>query len=1119
MKYLSYSKTHTIHSCGGVFLFICAFIAIGNMLIPPAIAIADEVDNATFAAELNEKEEYVPDEILVILADEANEDTEEIAAVVGGVVKQKISFRNSRKIRRAGRQTKLNRKRVLRIKLPKGKSVKQAIAEQKNKKDPRIVLVEPNYKVRISAIPNDPLFANLWGLKNTGQTGGTPYSDINAESAWDITTGSDDVVVAVIDTGIDYLHPDLAQNMWTNTGEIAGNSIDDDDNGFVDDVYGYDFVSNDGDPMDEHNHGTHCAGTIGARGNNSTGVAGVNWRCKLMACRFLDASGSGSVADAIEGINYAVANGADILSNSWGGGGYSATLEAAIENAKDNGVLFVAAAGNSAENTDVTPHYPSSYDVENVIAVAATDDDDALASFSNYGQHTVHIAAPGVSILSTVRNNAYNWYNGTSMATPHVAGAAALLLANDPTMSVYELKSRLLWTGDVVDSLSTKTITSRRLNVYNALTTEPTLTVLDPNDEVTWVQGFEWPIEWMSVGGGETVDIYLLKAGAIFLQLADDIPNSGKYDWEITEAAGTGSDYRIWIDDGVNSDESDSNFTITDSPTDYFTELFSSDTGRFDLSNKSLLLTPDGSASQYSACLKEITELPVNPTDSTNLQLGDDDYELVTLTGNSVEFYEESYGSFYVTSNGYITFETYDTDYSESISEHFTLKRIAGLFCDLNPGQSGSVLLNEVDDRVVITWLGVPEYGRTNSNTFQIEMFYEGPIRISWLSVEAQYSLVGVSEGLGTGTDFLPSNISSYESCPPEIASIEITGPDSVSEQSEAQFACIAHYENGSTEELAGDLPSWSENSGYASINGSGQLTAGDVDDYQQCIVTATYNGMSDTHSVVITDTAAHIISIQKCRVKASKTTGADAIICSGSFEATIEQFENADNVNIQIYSATDDYLVYEETIALGLFTRTRSGYIYKNKINGGINSLRFDTNKSLFFLKAKNIDLTGLTGPFYILIDLGAYAGLGIAKEDIINGKKSIPVQLLSGYSDTLSITKTRLRDSATAGGDSLAIKGTFTVEDDSAVSDGLTIGWGTQTFTIPGDQFLPVNTNKLQSKYQAPDGTLLYTDFDSSRCIFKIVIKETTLTPQAGTIDFGLEFGNYSQDAEVNM
>ncbi|MDF3059312.1 MAG: hypothetical protein K0R17_3527 [Rariglobus sp.] len=332
-----------------------------------------------------------------------------------------------------------------------------------------VALAEPDFIVHVDTTPNDASFAQLYGLHNTGQTGGTADADIDAPEAWDITTGSRNVRVGVIDTGIDYTHPDLAANMWTNPGEIAGNGIDDDNNGYIDDLHGWDFVNNDANPMDDHYHGTHVAGTIGAVGNNATGVAGVSWQVSLVALKFLSASGSGTTSDAVEAVAYATLLDVDFTSNSWGGGPYSQALYDAIAEAGVAGHLFIAAAGNSSQNADVSVHYPGGYNLNNIVCVAATDHNDQLASFSNYGITSVDLAAPGVNTVSTSPGFSYRTLSGTSMATPHVAGAAALLLSVQPGLASPELKAALLNSVDRVPSLSGRVLTEGRLNVASAL--------------------------------------------------------------------------------------------------------------------------------------------------------------------------------------------------------------------------------------------------------------------------------------------------------------------------------------------------------------------------------------------------------------------------------------------------------------------------------------------------------------------------------------------------------------------------------------------------------------------------------------------------------------------------
>lgn len=332
------------------------------------------------------------------------------------------------------------------------------------KKTPGVFFVEPNLKIQVASTPNDPYFDSLWGMKSQSQAG----INIDVLDVWDEITDASSVIVAIIDTGIDYNHEDLAENMWTNPGEIPGNGLDDDANGYIDDVHGYDFVNGDGDPIDDHYHGTHCAGTVGAIGNNGIGVVGVAWNVQIMAVKFLSSSGSGYLSDAIDSIEYAVDNGAKILSNSWGGGGFYTALSNMITYADNHGAIFVVAAGNSGMDIDSYPQYPASYAQANIISVASTTSSQNRSYFSNFGANSVDIGAPGSSILSTYPGDSYTYLSGTSMATPHVSGAAALLWAQYPNLTHRQVINHLLAGAEPTSAMNGITTTGGVLNLRGA---------------------------------------------------------------------------------------------------------------------------------------------------------------------------------------------------------------------------------------------------------------------------------------------------------------------------------------------------------------------------------------------------------------------------------------------------------------------------------------------------------------------------------------------------------------------------------------------------------------------------------------------------------------------------
>jgi len=336
---------------------------------------------------------------------------------------------------------------------------------------PGVLYAQPDYMVMPDAIPNDPQVGSQYAF-NSSTTAG---AGINASAAWTVTTGTARTIVAVIDTGVDYNHADLARNMWRNPREIAGNNWDDDGNGFVDDIYGANFVANNGNPMDDGGHGTHVAGIIGAAGNNGVGVTGVAWTTQIMALRFMSANSGGYTSDAVRAMDYAIANGAKILNLSWGGGTLYQPLQDAIARARNAGVIVVAAAGNNGSNNDSTTFYPASYigTYNNMVTVAATDSSDRLATYSNFGANSVTIAAPGTNIHNTLYGGGYGLKSGTSMAAPFISGSLALLWDLHPTWSYQQIIAKMKASVDPLSSLAGKTLTGGRIDLAKLLDYSP----------------------------------------------------------------------------------------------------------------------------------------------------------------------------------------------------------------------------------------------------------------------------------------------------------------------------------------------------------------------------------------------------------------------------------------------------------------------------------------------------------------------------------------------------------------------------------------------------------------------------------------------------------------------
>jgi subtilisin family serine protease len=418
------------------------------------------------------------------------------------------------------------------VNLVGSETVTQALAGYHS--DRQVREAGPDYFLSTATIPNDPKFGQQWSLQNTGQQGGTPGADIRATAAWNVTTGNPSIVVAVMDSGIDYNHPDLYQNIWLNQAEIPKSRlkklVDVDHDGYIsfadlnnpinwgpykiepgpngivtaaqilapmvlneqgqdsgqggwaypgntqdgdtahpNDFIGWNFVTNTNNPYDDFSHGTAVAGIIGAKGNNGVGVAGIDWQAQLMAVKFISAGGNGTIGNFISGLNYAVAHGARISNNSWDGAAADPFLEQAIANAQSHGDIFVAAAGNNGSNNDTSPDYPASFPLDNIVAVAATDNTDHLAGFSDYGPQSVALAAPGADILSALPQDNYGSFSGTSMATPEVTGVLALVWGQHPNWNYHQVIHQILSTVRPLPALAGKVLSGGVLDAAAAV--------------------------------------------------------------------------------------------------------------------------------------------------------------------------------------------------------------------------------------------------------------------------------------------------------------------------------------------------------------------------------------------------------------------------------------------------------------------------------------------------------------------------------------------------------------------------------------------------------------------------------------------------------------------------
>jgi serine protease len=597
------------------------------------------------------------------------------------------------------------------VRVPQSTTVEQAIAQYR--RDPDVLYAEPNYVYELETVPNDPSFGQLWGMNNTGQLGGVVDADINAPEAWNITTGSSNVVIGLLDTGVDYNHQDLAENIFTNPGEIAGNGIDDDGDGWIDDVHGIDATAESGNPMDTNGHGTHVSGTIAARGDNGIGVAGVNWSAKIVTCKAFNPSGY--LSDILQCMDYFLElktrpnNPVDIVAtnNSWGGGSFSQALYDAIGAHRQAGMLFVAAAGNDSSDTDLSPNYPSAYDHDNIIAVAALDQYNQLSYFSNYGAVTVDVGAPGEDVYSTLPGNSYGTLSGTSMATPHVTGLVGLLKAQGPGRNAHQIKNLILTGGTPSPATTGTTLSGRRLRADGSLSCV----------NQTLVNRFAPTGSSITVSTGTPVPLGLLS-------IICDAPTQGAQVVTVVETGAT-----IPLVDASGGGQ----FVGTYTPVGPGTRT---------------LAFPNGDAVSVTAVRNydpaQIVPFEFPAITGTELSLECDDCVATLSLPFPIPFAGASPGlsTLYIGSNGILSFTAPIYDYYNSeLPVPYYNTVVAPYWDDLYPAAGGSIryaVLGEAPSRqLVIEYRDVPHISGSGAITFQV-VFFEGSSNIRFNYADAQ---------------------------------------------------------------------------------------------------------------------------------------------------------------------------------------------------------------------------------------------------------------------------------------------------------------------------------------------------------------------------------------------
>jgi hypothetical protein len=620
-----------------------------------------------------------------------------------------------------------------------GVSMEEALAELNA--SPLVEYAEPDYIVHALDAPDDPEFPSQWGLQQPSD------ADIDAPEAWEVTEGDPGLVVAVVDTGVDYEHADLAANLWRNPGETL-NGLDDDGNGYVDDLHGIDCIGGTGDPMDDDGHGTHVAGTIGAVGHNGIAGIGVSPRVQIMALRFLGPTG-GAISDAIECLNYALemkrSRGVDVrvANNSWGGGGFSQALLETIEDLADEDILFVAAAGNDGTDNDLEPEYPASYDVPNVVSVAATDPDDRLAPFSNFGAETVHLAAPGVGILSTIPGDLTEVFSGTSMATAFVSGAAALVLAHDPGADALAAKAALLANADPVGGVGAKVASRGRLNAAQALCSPGDIALgMEPGPGFRAGRWVDTPLRvWLRDCGTP------LTGAAVRVRFSDGEPELALSDDGIAPDA--------IADDGV--------YAATWRPTQLGEVRLDAEATVSGVTSIRSVTGTVVDVTRYTVT----DEVPFDWIDATRgkeIRGWEDDSDARLSIGFPFFFHGAVHDKLRISSNGYLTFGTHADEYTNTVlpSRDAPEFLIAPLWDDLHPGLFGRVFyLREgqaPNRRLTIQWHQFGYYRATGKTTFQVTLHeLDGRVVFRYLEVESgepdralgASATVGIQDGTG----------------------------------------------------------------------------------------------------------------------------------------------------------------------------------------------------------------------------------------------------------------------------------------------------------------------------------------------------------------------------------